>query len=129
MGAPRGAREAYAGVRLPSRRGSGPSSLVTDNWSMNGREAKAAPHCSRGAADPGGKGPGGALSRHGTVDRPVAGRPRPCRRGGETICRRRSQAMVSFEENLRRLRAEYGEAGGGAMRDPEFRKVAERLFD
>jgi guanidinopropionase len=37
--------------------------------------------------------------------------------------------MVSFEDNLRRLRAEYGKAGGGAMRDPEFRKVADRLFD
>ena len=37
--------------------------------------------------------------------------------------------MVSFEENLRRLRAEYGEAGGAAVRDPEFRKVTERLFD
>jgi agmatinase len=37
--------------------------------------------------------------------------------------------MVSFEDNLRRLRREYGDAGGGAMRDPEFRKVADRLFD
>lgn len=37
--------------------------------------------------------------------------------------------MVSFEENLRRLRAEYGDAGGGTVRDPEFRKVVERLFD
>jgi agmatinase len=36
---------------------------------------------------------------------------------------------VTFEENLKRLRAEYGEAGGGAVRDPEFRKVAEKIFD
>lgn len=36
---------------------------------------------------------------------------------------------MDFEENLKRLRAEYGEAGGGAVRDPEFRKVADRLFD
>jgi agmatinase len=37
--------------------------------------------------------------------------------------------MVSFEENLNRLRAEYGSAGGGTVRDPEFRKVVDRLFD
>ena len=37
--------------------------------------------------------------------------------------------MVSFEDNLKRLRAEYGTAGGGAVRDPEFRKVVDRLFD
>lgn len=36
---------------------------------------------------------------------------------------------MTFEENLKRLRAEYGEAGGAAVRDPEFRKVIERLFD
>lgn len=36
---------------------------------------------------------------------------------------------MTFEENLKRLRAEYGEASGGAVRDPEFRKVADRLFD
>lgn len=35
----------------------------------------------------------------------------------------------SFEENLRRLQAEYGEAAGGDVRDPAFRRVAERLFD
>ena len=37
--------------------------------------------------------------------------------------------MTSFEENLRRLRAEYGEAGGGTVRDPLFRQVVEQLFD
>jgi len=37
--------------------------------------------------------------------------------------------MTSFEENLRRLRAEYGEAGGGMVRDPVFRQVVEQLFD
>jgi agmatinase len=37
--------------------------------------------------------------------------------------------MSTFEENLQRLRAEYGEAGGGSARDLVFRKVAERLFD
>jgi agmatinase len=36
---------------------------------------------------------------------------------------------MTFEENLKRLQAEYGEAGGGAVRDPEFRKVAEKIFD
>jgi agmatinase len=36
---------------------------------------------------------------------------------------------MDFEEKLKRLRAEYGEAGGGKVRDPEFKKVAERLFD
>jgi agmatinase len=36
---------------------------------------------------------------------------------------------MDFEENLKRLRAEYGEAGGGAVRDPKFRKIADRLFD
>jgi agmatinase len=35
---------------------------------------------------------------------------------------------MNFEEKLERLRAEYGEAGGGAVRDPTFRKVAERVF-
>jgi len=37
--------------------------------------------------------------------------------------------MTSFEENLRRLRAEYGEAGGGTVRDPLVRQVVEQLFD
>jgi agmatinase len=32
------------------------------------------------------------------------------------------------DEKLARLRAEYGDAGGGAVRDPKFRKVAERVF-
>lgn len=36
---------------------------------------------------------------------------------------------MNFEENLKRLRAEYGEAGGGDVRDAEFRKVAEKIFD
>jgi len=36
---------------------------------------------------------------------------------------------MDFEENLKRLRAQYGEAGGGAVRDPKFRKIADRLFD
>jgi agmatinase len=36
---------------------------------------------------------------------------------------------MDFEANLKRLRAEYGEAGGGATRDPEFRKVAAKIFD
>jgi len=36
---------------------------------------------------------------------------------------------MDFEAHLKRLRADYGEAGGGEMRDPEFRKVAERIFD
>ncbi len=36
---------------------------------------------------------------------------------------------MDFEENLKRLRAEYGEAGGGSVRDPKFRKVAEKIFD
>ena len=36
---------------------------------------------------------------------------------------------MSFEDNLQRLRAKYGEAGGGAVRDPEFRKIAECVFD
>ena len=35
---------------------------------------------------------------------------------------------MEFEENLKRLRAEYGDAAGGAARDPKFRKVAERIF-
>ena len=35
---------------------------------------------------------------------------------------------MSFEEKLKRLRAEYGEASGGAVSDPTFRKVAERVF-
>ena len=33
------------------------------------------------------------------------------------------------EAKLQRLRADYGEAGGSTVRDPEFRKVAERVFD
>lgn len=36
---------------------------------------------------------------------------------------------MEFEERLNRLRADYGEAGGGSVRDPEFRKVAEKIFD
>lgn len=36
---------------------------------------------------------------------------------------------MTFDENLKRLRADYGEAAGGFVRDPEFRKVAERVFD
>src|SRR5687767_11809637 len=36
---------------------------------------------------------------------------------------------MDFEERLKRLRADYGDAGGGSVRDPEFRKVAERIFD
>jgi guanidinopropionase len=36
---------------------------------------------------------------------------------------------MNFEENLKRLRAEYAEAGGGSVRDPEFKRIAERLFD
>jgi agmatinase len=36
---------------------------------------------------------------------------------------------MNFEENLQRLRTEYGEAAGGDVRDPEFRKVAEKIFD
>jgi agmatinase len=36
---------------------------------------------------------------------------------------------MTFEENLKRLRVEYGAASGGSVRDPEFRKVADRLFD
>jgi agmatinase len=36
---------------------------------------------------------------------------------------------MNFDENLKRLRAEYGEAGGGDVRDPEFKKVAEKIFD
>jgi agmatinase len=36
---------------------------------------------------------------------------------------------MNFDETLKRLRADYGEAGGGEMRDPEFRKVAEKIFD
>jgi guanidinopropionase len=36
---------------------------------------------------------------------------------------------MDFDENLKRLRAEYGEAGGGKTRDPKFRRVAEKIFD
>src|SRR5688572_7042125 len=36
---------------------------------------------------------------------------------------------MDFDENLKRLRAEYGEAGGGNVRDPKFKKIADRLFD
>ncbi len=35
--------------------------------------------------------------------------------------------MIS-KERLEQLRAEYGEADGGAVRDPKFRAVAERIF-
>ncbi|HWT30735.1 MAG TPA: agmatinase [Propylenella sp.] len=36
---------------------------------------------------------------------------------------------MAVDEHLERLRAEYSEAGGGAVRDPKFRKIADRLFD
>jgi agmatinase len=36
---------------------------------------------------------------------------------------------MDFDENLKRLRALYGEAGGGDVHDPEFRKVAAKIFD
>jgi agmatinase len=36
---------------------------------------------------------------------------------------------MDFDENLKRLRAEYGEAAGGNVRDPKFKKIADRLFD
>jgi agmatinase len=36
---------------------------------------------------------------------------------------------MNFDENLKRLRAEYGDAGGGDVRRPEFKKIADRLFD
>jgi agmatinase len=35
---------------------------------------------------------------------------------------------MTFEENLKRLRAEYADADGGAVRNPKFRKVADRVF-
>ncbi len=35
---------------------------------------------------------------------------------------------MDFETNLKRLRDQYGSADGGAVRDPKFRKVAERIF-
>lgn len=36
---------------------------------------------------------------------------------------------MTFEENLKRLRELYGEASGGEMRDPDFAKVAAKIFD
>lgn len=36
---------------------------------------------------------------------------------------------MSFDENLARLRAAYGDADGSSVRDPKFRAVAERIFD
>lgn len=36
--------------------------------------------------------------------------------------------MPLDESELRRLREAYGEAGGGEVRDPAFRRVAERIF-
>lgn len=36
---------------------------------------------------------------------------------------------MTFEDNLQRLRKLYGGAAGVDMREPEFRKVAERIFD
>ena len=36
---------------------------------------------------------------------------------------------MTFEENLKRLRQQYGEAAGNEVRDPEFRKAAERVFN
>ncbi len=36
---------------------------------------------------------------------------------------------MTFEENLKRLREQYGDAAGNEVRDPEFRKAAERVFN
>jgi agmatinase len=37
---------------------------------------------------------------------------------------------MDFEENLKRLRAKYGDdSGGDAVRDPKFKKVADKIFD
>lgn len=36
---------------------------------------------------------------------------------------------MSFEDKLRRLREEYGESGGGTVKNPSFKRVADRLFD
>ena len=36
---------------------------------------------------------------------------------------------MTFEEKLERLRARYGDAAGGEIHDPEFRAVADRIFD
>jgi agmatinase len=37
---------------------------------------------------------------------------------------------MDFEKNLKRLRAKYGEdSGGDAVRDPKFKKVADKIFD
>ena len=36
---------------------------------------------------------------------------------------------MDLEHNLKRLRELYGEAGGGDVRDPEFKKVAAKIFD
>jgi agmatinase len=36
---------------------------------------------------------------------------------------------MDYESNLKRLREKYGEAGAGAVHDPEFRKVADKIID
>jgi guanidinopropionase len=37
---------------------------------------------------------------------------------------------MDFEENLKRLREKYGDdSGGDAVRDPKFKKVADKIFD
>jgi len=36
---------------------------------------------------------------------------------------------MDFEANLKRLRAKYGEAGGGAVHRPDFKKIADRIFN
>jgi guanidinopropionase len=36
---------------------------------------------------------------------------------------------MDFDENLKRLRAEYGDAAGGAVHNPKFRQVADRIFN
>ncbi|MCX8279055.1 agmatinase [Phyllobacterium sp. 0TCS1.6C] len=36
--------------------------------------------------------------------------------------------MSTFEDRLQKLRAKYGEAHGGEMFDPRFRKVADKIF-
>ena len=42
---------------------------------------------------------------------------------------RPNATTMTFDENLKRLRAEYGADKGAEVRDPEFRKVAEKVFD
>lgn len=36
---------------------------------------------------------------------------------------------MSSEDKLKRLREEYGETGGGTVKNPSFKRVADRLFD